>query len=119
METIRPGQITPNDLELAILTCLAKKDPALLPFIGSLHVLSREYTGVGGYTRIKTRVTESKIADQQLGLDNPITVPGVPNGLGAVLVCEGGVPTLLELFTYGSDLWDGLYDGFTIEKIAK
>jgi hypothetical protein len=41
-------------------------------------------------------------------------MPGVPNGLGAVLFCEGGKPQLLEVYTHGSELWDGVHDGFEL-----
>jgi hypothetical protein len=119
MTTLRPGQLTPNDLEAAVLRCLAELDPTLLPFLGCLHVLSREYTGVGGYTRFQSEETGNRIADQQLGLDGLISLPDVPNGMGAVLFTEGGLPTLLEMFTYGDDHWDGLFDGFSIEMNSR
>ena len=45
-------------------------------------------------------------------------MPGVPNGMGAVLLLKGGMPECLELFTYGDDHWEGVYDGFSIEQTA-
>src|SRR5262245_50013108 len=44
-----------------------------------------------------------------------IHVPGVPNGMGAVLFCSGWQPECLEIYTYGEERWDGVYNGFSIE----
>lgn len=119
MTTIRPGQLTPNEFELAILERLACQNAALRPFIDKLHVLSREYTGVGGYTKFLCKAENPELQDQPLGLDALISMPGVPNGMGAVLFCEKGVPGFLEVFTYGDDLWDGVFEGFAIEPSSK
>ena len=59
---------------------------------------------------------DPELGDQQLGLDGLIVIPGVPNGMGAVLICTDGSPTMLETFTYGDDLWDGTFDNFSIHK---
>jgi len=45
-------------------------------------------------------------------------MPGVPNGMGAVLFCKGDWPRCLEVFTYGDGHWEGAYDGFAIEQTA-
>ena len=45
-------------------------------------------------------------------------MPGVPNGMGAVLFCKGNRPHFLEVYTYGDDRWEGVYDGFAIEQTA-
>ena len=112
---MRPGQIQPNEFELAILDRLATKAPPIRESIDELHVLSREYTGVGGYTNFVNGNSSDGSSGQQIGLDDLITMPGVPNGMGAVLFCNGGHPQCLEVFTYGDDRWDGVYDGFEIE----
>lgn len=112
---MRPGQIQPNEFELAILDRLATKVPPIRESIDELKVLSREYTGVGGYTNFVNASSSAGSSDQQIGLDDAITMPGVPNGMGAVLFCKGGRPQCLEVFTYGNDRWDGVYDGFVIE----
>lgn len=112
---MRPGQLRPNELEVAILERLARKEPSL-GGLDHLRVLSREFTGVGSFTRFKCKVYTAAAVDQQVSLDTLINVPGVPNGLGAVLFCKGGAPACLEVFTYGDDHWDGLYDGFSIEE---
>ena len=112
---MRPGQLQPNELERAILRSFASLLPSLLPRIDSLHVLSREYTGVGGYTRFQHDDSESAAEERELGLNHAeIRVPTVPSGLGAVLLCRGDQALCLELYTYGDEPWDGVYDGFSI-----
>jgi hypothetical protein len=115
---MRPGQIKPNDFELAILERLASKESSLRVAVGRLHVLSREYTGVGSYTNFACEDSSANAPDKQVVLDNLIMMPGVPNGMGAVLFCKGDTPKCLEVFTYGDDHWEGVYDGFTIEQTA-
>ena len=114
---VRPGQITPNDFELAILERLASKEPSLRGVAERLHVLSREFTGVGSYTHFACEDSADR-PDKEWVLDELITMPGVPNGMGAVLFCRGGRPQFLEVFTYGDDHWEGVYDGFAIEQTA-
>ncbi len=114
---MRPGQLQPNEFELAILELLANKWPELRPLIGQLHVLSREFTGVCSYTNFRSQESASELADHDLGLEEHIEMPNVPNGMGAVLFCENGMPKFLETFTYG-DFWDGLFDGYTIVTSA-
>jgi hypothetical protein len=81
-------------------------------------VLSREFTGVGSFTRFGSESSQRdpELGDQQLGLDGIIVVPSVPNGMGAVLVCTDGRPTMLETFTYGDELWDGTFANFSIQQ---
>lgn len=111
---MRPGRIRPNDFELAILDRLATKEPSIRKSLGQLHVLSREYTGVGAYTNFLIGDSSSDAVEQRIGLDELITMPGVPNGMGAVLFCRGGRPQCLEVFTFGDDRWDGVFDGFDL-----
>jgi hypothetical protein len=47
-----------------------------------------------------------------MDLNAAIVMPGVPNGLGAILFSTGRHPNVLEIYTYGEDHSDGLYDGF-------
>lgn len=107
---MHPGQTFPNEFECAILERIARDEPSLRGPFTSLRVLSREFTGVGSFTRFLSNDKEG--SSRQMGLQNLIHIPGVPNGLGAVLFCKGGSPECLELFTYGDDRWDGLYEGF-------
>ncbi len=115
---MKPGQLEPNEFEIAILTCLADQEPWLHDVIQFLHVLSREYTGVGSFTRFKYEDTEAQRQNRQISLESLIHMPGVPNDMGAVLFCIGNQPECLEIYTFGNDHWDGVFDGFSIEKIA-
>lgn len=109
---MRPGQLNPNDLEVAILGKLLASWKS--SDISQLHVLSREFTGVGSYTKFSMPAgAESKESDS-VGLTDLINVPGVPNGLGAVLWLRADVPETLELYTFGSEHWDGRYEGFSL-----
>jgi hypothetical protein len=115
---MRPGQTKPNEFELAILDRLARKEPSIQASIGALHVLSRKFTGVGSFTNFKCEEQTADAPEDQLGLDALITMPGVPNGMGAVLFRKGRQPQCLEIFTYGDDHWEGVYDGYAIEQTA-
>ena len=112
---MRPGQIKPNEFELAILEHLARKEPSIRASFGQLHVLSREFTGVGSFTTFACEKLSADASRQQINLEALIKMPGVPNGLGAVLFCRAGMPHCLEVYTYGNDQWEGVYDGFAIE----
>ena len=112
---MRPGQVEPNEFEIAILERLAQKRPGLQPAIRRLRVLSREFTGVGCYTNFLCEEFVPELGNDMLGLDELISMPNVPNGMGAVLHCEDGKPKFLETFTYGDDHWDGVYTEFTID----
>lgn len=115
--TMRPGQVQPNELELAVLNRIANQEPSIREWFTDLRVLSREYTGVGCFTRFQT-VQSLTMGERQLALNALIRVPGVSGGLGAMLSCEDGRPKCLEMFTYGNEHWDGLYDGFSLEDTA-
>ena len=47
---MRPGQREPNEFERAILEWIAAEHPALRTHLAGLHILSREFTGVGSFT---------------------------------------------------------------------
>ena len=113
---MRPGQQQPNELECAILERIAQDEPWLQGPFASLHVLSREYTGVGGDTNFVCDAPDSE-ESYMVGLKPLVRMPGVPNGIGAVLYCRGTLPHFLELFTHGEDAWDGNYEGFMLEEV--
>jgi len=115
---MRPGQTTTTELEAAILEHIAKGYSTLALRIGQLHVLSREFTGVGSYTTFAHGQPIADLPDAPLSLGDSITLPRLANGLGAILFCEAGNPTLLEIHTYGDELWDGDIDGFSIKAAA-
>ena len=113
---MRPGQTHLNEFELDILEMIAQEVPAIIPFIEKLHVLSREYTGVGSFTNLKPPDSMPEIGKDPVVLDALINMPDVPNGMGAVLFYENGRPIMLETYTFGNDHWEGIYDGYSIEK---
>ena len=108
---MRPGQLHPNELEVAILERLARDEPRLQGPFDALRVLSREYTGVGCYTTFlcNKESEELDIPFQQVYLH----MPGVPLGMVAALECRGTSPDFLELCTHGNDYWDGTFEGFS------
>jgi hypothetical protein len=113
-----PGQIAPNEFEEALLAALSHEHPTICPFVKNLRVLSREFTGVGGFTNFLCKEAPKDADHAPLGLNAMISMPNVPNGMGAVLWCQGGRPKCLEVFTYGNDHWEGLWDGFSIGGTA-
>lgn len=110
-----PGQLQPNELERAILERIARDEPWLQMPAPGLHVLSREFTGVGSYTTFLCNLPESA-DDPHPGLKPLIRLPTVLSGMGAVLWCRASQPSCIELFTYGDELWDGTYEGFYLDE---
>ena len=108
---VHAEQLTLNEFETAILRQISRDNPTVLQSISDLSVLSREFTGVGSYT--KFRSAETSEPRTHLSLDLLIEMPGVPIGMGAVLFLVDSKPQELEIYTYG-DPWDGKSDGFTI-----
>jgi hypothetical protein len=83
----------PNDFETAILERIALNNPSLREHFGGLHVLSREFTGVGSYTNFRIPEVDAQATRTHLSLDALIVMPNVDNGMGAVLFCRGGPPS--------------------------
>jgi hypothetical protein len=110
----RPGQSMPNDFETEILERIALNNPSLREHFRRLHVLSREFTGVGSYTNFRVPEIDAQATRTHLDLDALIVVPNVENGMCAVLFCRGGRPECLEIATFGDASWDGVFDGFSI-----
>jgi hypothetical protein len=114
---VKPGQLTPNELEVAVLRTIAGQPQALVTSVEGLHVLSREFTGVGSFTRFNCSEPDTSLR-RHVGLDALISLPGVPNGLGAVLHVLGREPQCLEVYTFGTEAWDGTIEGFSIASAA-
>jgi hypothetical protein len=110
---MRPGQPTLSDFEITVLNCIAAQHQSIHARLGGLRVLSREFTGVGSFTNFQCN-SDPAMPREVLHLTPRITMPGVPNGLGAVLFCRGGAPECLEVFAYGDEQWDGACDGFML-----
>jgi hypothetical protein len=109
-----PGQLTPNKFELAILERIAQQVPALKASLAGLRVLRREFTGVGSFTHFQHPDLAPGVSDGPISMNAQVDVPGVPNGMGAVLFVKNGCADILETFTYGSEHWDGVADSFTL-----
>jgi hypothetical protein len=107
----------PNTFEQAILDCIAVHNPEILAALPDLRVSRREFTGVGSYTDFKRHFPVA-LADGYRGLDRLIHMPGVENGMGAVLAVTSGQLDHLEIFTYGADQWSGDFRGFAIDDGA-
>ena len=105
-----PAQ-SPNAFEVAILQAMARERPSLELDLEHLGVRRRKYTGVGSYTDFLCDPSGER---RSFGLRAPITVPGVPNGMGAVLFCRGQRPECLETFTHSDVFWTGASDGFSV-----
>jgi len=114
---MKPGQLTPNAFEVAVLRTIVGQPQALVMSIESLHVLSREFTCVGSFTKFKCSEPDTS-PRRHMGLNALVTLPGVPNGLGAVLHMLGREPECLEVFTFGTEAWDGTIEGFSIASAA-
>ena len=70
---MRPGQLEPNELEMAVLRAFAQREPRIAAHIQNLHVLSREFTGVGSFTRFQY---EGSDPEHTLDLAVQIQMPG-------------------------------------------
>jgi hypothetical protein len=114
---MKPGQLQPNKFEVAVLERIADDLPCIRPFILKLHVLSREFTGVGSYTNFAA-LPETVFGSNEspISLISRILMPGVENGMGAMLFFEASRSLVLETYTFGDDFWDGDYTGFSLQS---
>ena len=109
---MKPGQLSPNELELEILKRILKDSLERKVSPMELHVLSREYTGVGSFTNFSRVRPQVEGPQEILDLKGLIEISGVPNGLGALLILINGEPDCLEIYCFG-DKWDGTFVGFS------
>ncbi len=118
---LRPGQLKPNELEMAILERIVANNPGLKLDLPRLHVLSRKYTGVGSFTEFLTSHSHTTppaagtVARHTVRALANIIIPGLQYGLGNIAFLLGDELKTLELYTYGDEKWDGTYEGFRIE----
>jgi uncharacterized protein (TIGR02246 family) len=113
----RPGQLHPNEFEVALLERLASEHPDARIVLADLHVLERTYTGVGSFTEFLVKGQPS-VPRRVLQSSAVAKIPGLQRGLGIVAFREGDRLTL-ETFAYGDEMWDGAFEGFTLETAAK
>ena len=118
MSRAQPGQVAPNEFELAVLRAIAEEHAELLLDVSALHVLSREFTGVGAFTNFLRDDCALDASEQRLGFSGQIQMPGVPNGLGALLFCVEHRPKMLEVYTFGTEHWGGDFSGFVLHQAA-
>jgi hypothetical protein len=97
---MRPGQLTLNEFEAEIFRHFVKMLPSLSDVVPKLHVLSREFTGVGSYTNFLEGAVVPN-APRVLLIDAPIKVPGLKLGLDALLFFEKSNVNFLELVAFG------------------
>jgi len=110
---MRPGQPDPNEFEIALLDRLGLENPDVKISTTDLHVLSREFTGVGSFTYFLIKGWAKTGKRRVIQTLAEVTIPGLEYGLGVVAFLEGDSLTL-ETFTSGEEKWDGIFDGFAI-----
>jgi hypothetical protein len=101
-------QLQPTALESALLAefhSLYSSDG--FPPPAHVALTSRDNTGGGRYVGMSAPGAHIN-RDGYLDLGGKfIEIEGVPNGMMAVVLVEGGKPKVLELTVYGGDKWDG------------
>lgn len=105
----------PNELETSILQRMAETNSALREVLTQLRVSCRELTGAGSYTYFSP-TDPIPLPDGYVALDALISIPGVADGMGAILAIANGQAEHLELYTYGEVLWSGDSTGFAIDS---
>jgi hypothetical protein len=115
--TMKKDEATLNEFERAVLNHMRDQLPALSPTISELRLSHRELTGVGSFTNFANHDAKVPVpTDGPLALDVHILMPGVQNGLGALLFFNADSITSLEIFTYGDDGWSGNWEGFSFAE---
>src|ERR1700733_14847482 len=109
---MRPGQLTPNAFEIALLERVAADNADANICIAKLHVLSRTFTGVGSYTDFLVQGQPKTTPRRVITTPIVVTIPSLQHGLGVVVFIEN---EKLTLETYSFDQpWDGVFEGFSI-----
>ena len=111
---MRPGQLEPNEFEFALLSRFADQEPSIRAYLERLHVLSREFTGMGSFAWFLCDESNAQKHDRHVGLDALIRMPTAPNGMGAVLFCKSEQPECLEVHSYSGFQcnWPVSHDGY-------
>jgi hypothetical protein len=103
-----------NELERAVLNRMQHQLPALSSYISELTLSHRKLTGVGSFTNFAIHDARVPVpTDSPLALDVHILMPGVQNGLGALLFFNVDRSAFLEIFSNGDDGWSGTCEGFS------
>ena len=101
-----------TEFECAILDHIGRQYPDVQRALERLSVIRRHNTPCGSYTDFEETPPDSP-STRHVGIDL-ITVPGVENGMCAILFLRESQPMFLEPVTFGGENWDGTFDGFTI-----
>jgi hypothetical protein len=84
------------------------------PAPSKIAILARRNTGAGRYLDLES-TSLLQVEDGYLDLGGRfLRIPGVENGLMAVVAVEGGQLRQLEISVYGEQPWDGSECGWTI-----
>ena len=94
-----------QSLEMDILKWVAKNtaDESIRVQCEAVEVVSRKYSGVGSFSRLKTGRTDERSPLRVADVSPDIESPELPLGGGSVLFLEDGLIDLLEIYVYGSD----------------
>jgi hypothetical protein len=112
---MRPGQLEPNEFEIAILSHMVREFTDVGLSIAALHVLERSFTGVGSFTTFLIKDWPKDYKRRILEPSIGVTIPSLKRGLGVVAFLESD-KLVLETFSY-DEFWDGVFEGFKIETI--
>ena len=76
-------------------------DHALQEQLKYVESVSREFTGVGSFTKLKVHQDSPRVQFRVRPLEPLIESPEIQDGAGVVLHFENGRTSLLELYTLG------------------
>ncbi|MGH7957657.1 MAG: hypothetical protein ACREH8_11705 [Opitutaceae bacterium] len=106
-----------TEFEIAILKRISEVNAGyrdqLLQLIRCGRVVTREWSGVGGFIAFEPNAVQFEPSNLELDAEAEIQVPKLRHGMGALLFVRGGKADFLELSTYGEEWW-GDHTGFRI-----
>jgi hypothetical protein len=107
------GELVLNEFELALVSRLLPEIPGVVPNPRDLRVRARSFTDTSSLTIFEL---PNEVGYGQRGHVGPleIAMPGMPDGLWAVLFTVEGKPACLEISTFKDMPWDGTYAGYVI-----
>lgn len=105
--------------EMALLFALAEKYPVLYTHIDKIYVGERECTGMGQYVFLKYYDENDilPISEDILSVDKIIITEGLEIGIGFIGNIEDFKLVNLELFVYGSNDWDCVFQNFSLKDL--
>jgi len=94
---MRPGQLHPNEFEIALLNRVLLEHPDADFAISALHVISRKFTGVGSFTEFLVKGRAPLLDRRVPGTSAIVAIPGLQFGLRVVAFLEGDRPNVGDL----------------------